>query len=343
MLVGLLVCSVTSSGLLWYMNVVKGAELDAYSATVASLQSRLDAVGTFTDVYTVKAPVLEGAVVLSEDDFVLQTIPTSVVPANAITNPKDVIGQAYRLSFKPGVTLTSDYFMSDNYLNHTYERDISLKSLPVGTKVGDYLDIRIILPYGEPYIALPHLRVNAIYDNTIKVVLDEAELALYSSLKIDYALYKSIGLTLEATKYTHPGTHDDTKPFYPVRSEIEPVVVLNPNIVNKDRCINKDLRKTIDAKLKVYGDELNSDDTGKLVEGVADEEGAQNAAQDIYKDYLQDMNEGAGTSGLIDPNGTQGSIESEDLDGNGDAGSISPETELDVKGDNILDDELVIE
>jgi hypothetical protein len=304
--ISLVLLALAGVGVYYYMqNKELNKSYESATQQVTQLQAKLDAVGTFVDVFTVKAAVRMGQEI-KDEDLVLQTIPTSSVPGNVISNKNAIIGKYWRIGFEPGITLTSDLINIEKYIGSVYDRDVFLDSLPVGTQVGDYLDVRIVLPGGEEFVVFPHKRVNARFDNAIKLRFDESDLWIYTSMNRDKALYKAAGLQLYATKYTDPGSHDKTVAYYPVRKEVLDIMNISGNLTDeqKSRMWNESLRASIDAKLKFYSDPLNSD-ASKIAGGVSAEDSRYNAAESYYKGMLNGTNTGANTNpGLVDPNAT---------------------------------------
>lgn len=243
----------------------------------AAMQSQIDAIGPTSLTWTVVADVPAGKQI-TDDDLIQQTLPMSSINENFILTKEELLGQFYKIALKPGTPLTKDVIMSEESTETLYERDVVLGFLPLGLEVGNYVDLRTVLPYGEEYIVIPHLRIYNIVENTIKVYLNEAQLALYTSVTTDRALYGARGLKVYATKYLEPGIAKPTAPFYPVRKEMESVVTLNPNIKDKSVCVNSALRDTIEIKLKAVVD----NEAGLLNSGKSYEESNINNASKMY-------------------------------------------------------------
>lgn len=349
-----------SSGYLFFKNRDLNKSYEAATQQVTELQSKLDAIGTFTDVYTIKASVKMGQEI-KEDDLILQTVPTSTVPANVVTDKGSLVGNYYRIGLEPGITLTSDFISVEEYEGSVYERDVFLDSLPVGTQVGDYIDIRVVLPGGEEFVVFSHKRVNARYENAVKMKFDEAQLWLYTSMMVDKSIYKEYGMKIYATKYVDPGAHDKTIAYYPVRKEVMDIANVNRNLSTKQKknMYNENLRNSIDAKLKYYSDELN-EDSSKIASGWSDEESRYNQAEQYYQSILETLGEESANNdgdALIDPtedntnNGDEnlGNISGEtpstdgQTDSLGNGNVVDSETIDESIGDNLFDDESPIE
>lgn len=349
----LLLILVGSSGYLFYKNITLNKSYEAATQQVTQLQAKLNAVGTFADVFTVRTSVKMGQEI-KEEDLILQTVPTSSVPSNVITNKQSLIGNYFRIEMEPGVPITADFVVSDKYIGSVYERDIFLDSLPIGTTVGDYIDIRVVLPGGEEFVIFPHKRINARFENAVKMKLDEADLWLYTSMMVDRSLYKDVGFKIYATKYVDPGAHDKTVAYYPVRKEVVDIMNISGNLtdIQKARMFNDNLRTSIDTKLSFYADPLNRD-SSKIATGVGEEESRHRQAQSYYETTLREINQ---NPGLVNPNSNNnsGSTPIGDLgngdnigaptvdgvtDGLGNNSVIKSQDYLDNLGGNLFDDE----
>lgn len=364
------------SGFLFYKNTELNASYKDVTAKVTQLQSQLDAIGTFSDVYTVRSNVKCGQQI-TESDLTLQTIPTSSVPSNVVKDPSNLIGNYFRIDMSPGITLTTDLIMVEEYVGATYIRDLHFDQLPVGTEVGDYVDVRVVLPGGEEYVVLEHKRVNDKWDNTVQMKFDEADLWLYTSMKVDEALYGDVGFKVYCTKYTDPGAHDEVLNYYPVRAEVVDIMNINPNMTDSQRARiwNESVRKSIDAKLAVYADQTNTSGP-TIAAGWGEEVSASNTAQQFIEQAEQ-LAQNGNSSGLQNPNDTDSSSGSlsddlqnqtneslgqlgDDMDAIGDiTGTDAPTTDghtdslgsgstipqgdiMDAQGDNLFDDETPI-
>lgn len=348
---------------------IKNSQLnEAYSAAtqqVSALQSKLDAVGDFADVYTVKSPVKMGQIV-REEDFILQTIPVSTIPENVVQDISQLKNKYYRISFTPGMTITQDLFMGEEYVGSVYERDVFLDSLPVGTNVGDYIDVRVVLPGGEEFVVFGHRRVNARYENAIKLTFDEADLWVYTSMMVDKALYGSVGFNIYCTKYKDPGAHDKTIEYYPLRKEVTDIMSISPNLTEQQRSgmYNENLRASIDIKLKFYSNPDNRD--GAVISGMwSSETSRYQQAHAIYEQLIESIQNGdmqASDGSLLDPNApmdsssdTSGKSSSGDeslgnlggvgsggsTDTSGDTPSMDGQTDADGNGSVIPNDDYV--
>lgn len=303
------------------------------------LQVAIDAIGPITEVYTVTTDVHAGLEVHLEE-LVLQTIPVSSVTESYCLDPNEIVGKYWKIDMSPGVSITKDCLMSDPMENIMYERDITFTYLPLGIKVGDYIDVRMVLPYGQEFLILSHQRVRQLVEqtNTVKLVLTEAQNTVWNSALKDKALYGGKGLSIYATKYIEPGITDVARTYYPVRKEMESVVNLNPNIKDKSECINTKLREDIDYLLTQI-DELEVSD---LVNGVSTEASGINGSKSNYWEESPTYQGDSSFQDKVDQvYDTIIDLEPEDTGGN--TSSITDGQKDSAKGDNPFSGEDPIE
>lgn len=298
----------------------------------AQLQNKIDAVGEVSQVWTVLAGVYPGKEIKAEE-LIEMNIPVASINKNYITSKDELLGKYYKVGIEPGTPLTTDVVMKEEREGTQYERDIVLPYVPLGLRVGDYVDIRIVLPYGEEMIVLERERINKMVGNVIKVSLDEAELHLYTSMLKDQSLYENWGTYIYATKYVEPGLDTETIPYYPVRKQMEGFVMLDPNIPDKGHAINSELRTIVEGRLNAVLEEHR----GLLSSGAKKEASKINSSAKEYLDVLNDSN---AYSDFDDPD-TDVSMDSTDASGN--SSMVTDKEKEESKGDALFEDEDVIQ
>ena len=267
------------SGYFMYQYFKVKGEKEVLIMQNAELQSTIDAIGPVTTAYTVSNDVKSGDTI-GPDDFVEMVYPESCVTDTTILNTSSIEGKLYKVNLQPGTPVTSDMVMEDTYTDTVYEKDMVFEYLPLGLSIGDYIDIKISLPYGEPLVVMPHKRIEQIVyeNNIIKTYMTPAQKALWESALRDKSLYRDAGLNLYVEKYVEPGVQNETLASYPVRQEIAAFVMIDRNIKNKKECINNTLRQSIDEILEM----VDQNDKGKLSSGVSSEAGALSGAKSAY-------------------------------------------------------------
>lgn len=240
----LLLIGAIAFGVWMYMEKTKViADRDTLLTQNAQLQQSIDAIGPLTNVYTVKSQMIANMPVMA-DDLVTMTVPTSAVPADAITDISQikyidpVTGaqdfKYYKVTVSPQTMLTQDLLMNEDYTQPLYERDIPFEWLPIGLKANDCIDIRISYPDGTDLVVFSHKRVYMVLDKVVKVKLTYPELVRYTSLQTERSYYesKSLGVRMYATAYIEPGLTKETKAqiLYPVSEGAAIMVQRDPNI-----------------------------------------------------------------------------------------------------------------
>lgn len=222
----------------------------SYEQEVAVLEQKIEIIGPMVNIWTVKDGVdnLFAGKQIEQEDLMIKEMPESFVTQSLVLNPETIIGKYYRIGLLPGTPLSMDMVMEDPIDDTIREYDVVASVMPIGLKVGDYVDYRIVYPLGEDYIVLPHKRVEAIHDRTIKLKLSEMEIHYYQAALIDYFLQSQKGATLYLTKYLEPGIQEAAIPYYAVPNNILAIMTADPNILEIINAqLNGTTRKIIDA------------------------------------------------------------------------------------------------
>jgi len=220
-----------------------------YEAQVANLQAQLDAIGPMVNIWTIRegASDLYAGKQVEAGDLEVHQIPESLLNRSFVLEPQTVIGKYYKIAMTSGTPLSMDLVMQDPVEDTTREFDIVANVLPIGLRVGDYIDFRIVYPLGEDYIVLPHKRIEAINGKTVKVKLDETEVHNYQAALVDYFLQSPNGAALYMTKYLEPGIQVPAAPYYAVPKNILAIMIADPNILAKaNEALNNATRSIIE-------------------------------------------------------------------------------------------------
>lgn len=207
---------------------------EKYTAQVMELQQKINSYGSDVQCVTVISSVKPGDIV-TQDVLDYITVPSSVVTDQFVTSMDDVIGRVFKIGVNAGTPLMTNMTMEEVIDDDMRDRDIMLDRVTVGLHVGDYIDIRITMPYGDEYVVIPHKRVYAINENTIKLYLSEYEWALYQGAMVDYYLNEAYGCTIYADRYIEPGLQNSAIAYYAPPSNIAALIAKNPNILDDIR------------------------------------------------------------------------------------------------------------
>ena len=245
---------------------------EQFAAQIADLQATIAAYGEDVTIFTVTNAVKAGDLV-EDDNIESFTIPSSVDNTQYAHSIGEISGQVFKIAVNPGTPITKNMLMTEVIEDDMRDRDIVLDRHTVGLEVGDYIDIRITMPYGDDYVVLTHKRVYDIGENTLKLYLSEFEWNQYQGALIDYYLNKDYGATLYADKYIEPGVQQEAVKFYAVPTNIAALIQKNPNIIDKTEANDlNSWRSAIEELLIIFRDEEDTVDSdgGKFNSGRSD-------------------------------------------------------------------------
>jgi len=158
-------------------------------------------------------------------------VPSSAASSTALkTAPLDMNS---KLDLKAGTVLTKEMI---------YENDIKMRDdlrkqeynmivLPVQMEIGDYIDIRLILPTGADYIVVSKKEVIDANETTVWLNMTEDEILLMSNAIVE--AYKMNGAKLTASIYTEPGLQEAATITYQPSNNIGVLISSNPNVVQE--------------------------------------------------------------------------------------------------------------
>ena len=228
---------------------------------IATLNTTLDAIGPIQTVYTVNGTVEAGAEIKAEQ-IQEMSLPSSMITDVYITDTSSIVGKLYKVGVTSGTPLTTNMIMDREIDDTTRDVDICVDRWTVGLKEGDYVDYRITLPYGDDYIAIPHLRIEAVGTTTLKVYMNETQWQIYQGTLVDYYLHSQQGASIYVSKYVEPGVQKPATAYYAVPNNVKAIMMRDPNIVDKAAvtAMNK-MRKSIENILKLFKNETVTTET----------------------------------------------------------------------------------
>lgn len=253
----------------FYWKNLSESTVEQYATDIAELQLQLNSFGNRTTVYTVSTAVKAGDAVVMDELIPLDTYET-LVTSQYVMDPLDLEGRFFKIAVNPGTPLTTNMFMDEELDDTMRDHDIMLDSMPVDTQVGDYIDIRMTLPYGDDYIVMSHKRIYAINEETIKIRMNEYEWNVYLGALVDYYLNREYGCTLYASRYIEPGLQQEAVEFYAVPTNIATLLTKNPNIIDKKGASSLNVwREQLEEILVIFRteDDTVDSDAGTLASG----------------------------------------------------------------------------
>lgn len=259
---------IAATVLLLFLNIVQFVvwrnintnSAEQYAASIAELNATLARYGPDVTVYTVSNSVKAGDLIVASNLESVK-IPTSVDNDQYVHNLDDILGRVFKVAVNPGTPITSNMTMVEAIEDNMRDRDIVLDRITVGIEEGDYIDVRITMPYGDDYIVLTHKRVYGLGENTVKVYLTETEWMQYQGAMVDYYLNQAYGCTIYADKYIEPGIQQAAVKFYAVPTNIAALIQKDPNIIDKAEASDLDSwRQSIEDLLIIFRDEEDTVD-----------------------------------------------------------------------------------
>lgn len=256
-----------------------------YTNKISELEATITAYGHNVTCYTVVNNAKAGDYVTMEN-LEAMTIPSNSVTSQHVTDPNSIVGRVFKIAVNPGTPITSNMTMTEIIEDDMRDRDIILDRITVGIQEGDYIDIRMTMPYGDDYVVLSHKRVYGLNEGTIKLYLSEFEWLQYQGALIDYYLNKEYGCTIYADKYIEPGLQQAAVKYYSVPTNIAALIMKDPNILDRSEFEElNDWRNSIEELLVIFRDEDDTvdSDSSKLAAGRNEFNSAITSAGSTYE------------------------------------------------------------
>lgn len=233
---------------------------EQYTSEIANLEQTIAGYGSEVTVYTVTSAVKAGDEI-EPDNIEPMKMYSSLMTDQYVTDTTLIEGKYFKIAVAPGTPLMNNMVMDEELDDSMRDRDIMLDRLTVGLHEGDYIDIRMTMPYGDDYVVIPHKRIYAINDGTIKLYLNEYEWNVYQGALIDYYLNKQYGCTIYGDKYVEPGLQQEARAFYAVPTNIAALLQKNPNIIDKEGAASlNDWRQSLEELLVLFRDDEDTID-----------------------------------------------------------------------------------
>lgn len=148
---------------------------------------------------------------------------------NMITDINLAKDKLLKIDVSTGSPITADMLATEVYGPTDRLQLVIVDALTPSLEVGDYIDLRMITPYGVNYVVMAKKRISNIYDSGVEVVMSEAELMVYSGLLIDQ--YMNPGTMVYTSKYLDPTLQKSTYTMYVPPSDILDYMKVNANML----------------------------------------------------------------------------------------------------------------
>jgi len=191
------------------------------------LSGALEHIGELQQGYVLAVAVRSGEEI-KEEHLQIVDVPVKI-GLNLVSIADNIVGRYFRISLEPGTVLTRDDILEERK-DATYRYfDLVLDDLPIGIVVGDFIDVRIVFPFGEDFIAIAHKKIQEINSGIPKVILNEHEINIFQSLMLDRAVFP--GTRIYAVEYLDGGAQATAQVYYPINRNIAELAAINPNLL----------------------------------------------------------------------------------------------------------------
>lgn len=209
---------------------------------------------------------------ITANDFQKIQVKAATIPSDYVN--ETVTGYTAKIDLAAGTILSASMFnaSADENENDVRQQEYNMIALPTTLQVGDFVDIRLLLPTGQDFIVISRKQVINCNETTIWMNLNEEETLIMSNAIIEH--YIMSDSKLYATKYTNPGEQKAAVPTYTPNSAVVSLINGNANVSAKDgegRYVAKlkELRNTvINRELSKYEDKELENIEAKISEEI---------------------------------------------------------------------------
>lgn len=213
-------------------------------------------LGGSVSVYRLIAPVQSGETI-SESKIEKVKVPANSLPQDYADANVNVTAYKSKIDLAAGTILSSSLLYNDNgVVNSARLVEYNMLTLPSTLRVGDYIDVRFIVPNGQNYIVLSKKQVKSLNNTTVGLYLTEDEILMMSGAIIESYIMKASNL--QAIQYIEAGVQEAATPTYAINSAIKNLMgsdaakanIKDYTMINKS--MNDGLRSEIEQELALY-------------------------------------------------------------------------------------------
>lgn len=179
-------------------------------------------------VYMLKSDKQKGEEILDTDLVKCEIYSSNEL--SVITTADDLVGKKLKIDMGKMSIMNSNMVYKDDISDDVRLHEYSFVDLHDEILEGSYIDIRIVFPNGEDYIVAEHKRIEKRKDTSVYVYVNEEEILLMSSAKVDINAYTGtkVYAILYARDYQNPASKD-----YPANEHVCDLADWEPNIIKK--------------------------------------------------------------------------------------------------------------
>lgn len=108
--------------------------------------------------------------------------------------------------------------------------EYNMITLPMDLEIGDYVDVRLMLPDGQDVIVISKKEIKNLFGDTVSFYLTEDEILMMNSAIVD--AYIMTASDIHIAKYIEPGLQTKTQLTYVPTNEAINLMNANPNITS---------------------------------------------------------------------------------------------------------------
>lgn len=302
-LIALAVILVLASAITIFM-LYKKTKAQEEQIGVLTTQINTMAQEDLVDVIVAKQPLKSGTLV---DETQLQTRKwdRKYLSENMITDMNLIKDKIWKIDVSTDGPITADMVAQEEYGPTDRLQLVVIDAMTPSLELGDYIDVRMVTPYGVNYVVMSKKRVTNIYESGIEVVMSEAELMVYSGLLIDQ--YMNTGTMVYTSKYLDPTLQKSTYTMYVPPNDILEYMKVNANMIypylTSDNV--QGLRSYIESTQpwNLYGPSTFQTETQSIIDKqqkiTRSNESFATAMQGARNEFLQRQTEQANENGQV--------------------------------------------
>jgi hypothetical protein len=261
-----------------YQYMYYGSTLDdtmqQHEQQIVRLQTIVDEIGPMVSVLAMSMHAIAGTEV-SSNHVMYVDIPLAAVTEHFIYDVSQLEGQLYKINVRPGQLLTTDMLMAVAISDSMRPVDVPFSFTTIGLMPGDYVDIVLLLPFGQEYVVLSHQRVADIFEaNLVRLLMTGDDRMILRGAQLDWYRYRELGAELYAIKYLEPGLQTPAREFYVPPASIIDMINVDINLQDQyNVTLMYAQRLVLDAMLLM----VCEDEAGLITGGRAEFRGSVNS------------------------------------------------------------------
>ena len=248
---GLIVAILASAGYIFLINHQANQLKEVkqqYEVQLSQSQQQLARQQAVSSKIVVTTADLKAGDRIQKQNIAVAFVSKQGAPANAITDPGQLIGKIVKINIGKSTPLTSSMVYAEEATPRDLRsKEYSVVQLPTKLQQGDFVDVRIGFPNGNDYIVLSKKKVEDLAGTTVWYNINESEILAMSSAIVDAYLQ---GARLYAISYADPYMQDKAIPNYPANRDVINLIQSDPNVLEKATLLlSRAARETLDNSL----------------------------------------------------------------------------------------------